>query len=111
MNPSAPTRSAANAIASLLAPACPSAMFAATLPDISAGCWGTQAICRRQASMAIESSGRPPASIRPSLGSTNRSSSASSELLPAPLAPATAIRSPGAMVSDTPSSAGRSRPG
>jgi hypothetical protein len=44
MNPSAPASPAASAIASRLAPASPSAMFAATVPDISTGRWGTQAI-------------------------------------------------------------------
>ena len=91
-------------------------MLLATVPSNRYGCWGTQAIWRRQAARSnaeISVPGTPggPALIRPPVGAANRSSSASSELLPAPLGPVTATRSPGRIVRDTRSSAARSRPG
>ena len=77
--------------------------LSATVPAKSCGRCGTQAICRRQSARSSSSSrwGEPSAAVTrtdPASGRTKPSSTASSVLLPAPLAPVIASVSPGAMV-------------
>ena len=99
---------AAVSIASRVASGRPSAMFSATLIGNRNGSWSTTATCwRRLASDTVRTSW-PSTSTRPAVGSAKRGIRPTSELLPAPVWPTTAIVSPASTVKLTSRSTGRS---
>ena len=72
-------------------------MFAAIVPVNSVGRWGTHAICCAPRVEVDLAQVDPAAADLPALGSARRISSRAIVLLPAPLAPTSAVISPGAI--------------